>query len=85
MHQLVGCIVCIRGMYQESFVHIIGNDQQLHCDFYFFSDCDTCNVPGINNLQEVWETGEGECNVMMETRFEKLYEKIDLTLLNRWG
>ena len=31
----------------------------------------------------MWETGEGECNVMMETRFEKLYEKIDLTLLNR--
>ena len=41
------------------------------------------DVPGINNLQEVWETGEGECNVMMETKFEKLYEKIDLTLLNR--
>ena len=39
---------------------------------------------GINNLQEVWETGEGECNVMMETKFQKIYEKIDLTLLNRW-
>ena len=38
---------------------------------------------GINNLQDVWETAEGECNVMMETRFEKMYEKIDLTLLNR--
>ena len=38
---------------------------------------------GINNLQDVWETGEGECNVMLETQFEKLYEKIDLTLLNR--
>jgi len=38
---------------------------------------------GINNLHEVWETSEGECNVMMESRFEKLYEKIDLTLLNR--
>ena len=38
---------------------------------------------GINNLQDVWETGEGECNVMMEAQFEKLYEKIDLTLLNR--
>uniref|UniRef100_H2Z6W6 MPN domain-containing protein n=1 Tax=Ciona savignyi TaxID=51511 RepID=H2Z6W6_CIOSA len=38
---------------------------------------------GVNNLQDVWETGEGECNVMMETRYEKLYEKIDLTLLNR--
>ena len=33
--------------------------------------------------QDVWDTAEGECNVMMETRFEKMYEKIDLTLLNR--
>lgn len=39
--------------------------------------------PGINNLQDVWETAEGECNVMMESKFEKMYEKIDLTLLNR--
>ena len=38
---------------------------------------------GVNNLQDVWETGDGECNVMMECQFEKLYEKIDLTLLNR--
>ena len=38
---------------------------------------------GINNLQDVWDTGEGECNVMMESTFEKMYEKIDLTLLNR--
>ena len=40
-------------------------------------------MTGINNLQDVWETGEGECNVMMETKYEKMYEKIDLTLLNR--
>lgn len=40
-------------------------------------------LPGINNLQDVWETSEGECNVMLESRFEKMYEKIDLTLLNR--
>ena len=33
--------------------------------------------------QDVWDSSEGECNVMMESRFEKLYEKIDLTLLNR--
>eukprot|EP00041_Stephanoeca_diplocostata_P037416 m.1416831 g.1416831 ORF g.1416831 m.1416831 type:complete len:2325 (-) comp25031_c0_seq1:164-7138(-) len=38
---------------------------------------------GINNLQDVWDTSEGECNVMLDTKFEKLYEKIDLTLLNR--
>ena len=41
------------------------------------------NVSGINNLQDVWDTGEGECNVMLESKFEKMYEKIDLTLLNR--
>jgi len=40
-------------------------------------------VSGINNLTEVWDTGEGECIVMMEAHYEKLYEKIDLTLLNR--
>ena len=38
---------------------------------------------GINNLQEVWQTGEGECDVLLESQFEKMYEKIDLTLLNR--
>ncbi|RUS16869.1 PRP8 pre-mRNA processing factor 8-like protein, isoform CRA_d, partial [Endogone sp. FLAS-F59071] len=38
---------------------------------------------GINNLTDVWETSEGECNVMMETVFSKVYEKIDLTLLGR--
>ena len=38
---------------------------------------------GINNLQDVWDTSEGECGVMMETTFEKMYEKIDLNLLNR--
>ncbi|KAJ9070725.1 pre-mRNA-splicing factor 8 [Entomophthora muscae] len=38
---------------------------------------------GINNLTSVWETADGECNVLMETRLTKVYEKIDLTLLNR--
>ena len=38
---------------------------------------------GINNLQDVWDTSEGECNVMLESKYEKKYEKIDLTLLNR--
>lgn len=38
---------------------------------------------GINNLGGVWETADGECNVMMETQLSKVYEKIDLTLLNR--
>lgn len=34
-------------------------------------------------MADVWDTSEGECNVMLETSFDKLYEKIDLTLLNR--
>uniref|UniRef100_A0A1I8B273 RRM_4 domain-containing protein n=1 Tax=Meloidogyne hapla TaxID=6305 RepID=A0A1I8B273_MELHA len=38
---------------------------------------------GINNLQDVWDTDEGECNVLLEARLEKMYEKMDLTLLNR--
>jgi pre-mRNA-processing factor 8 len=38
---------------------------------------------GINNLQDVWDTNEGECNVLMEAKLEKMYEKMDLTLLNR--
>lgn len=38
---------------------------------------------GINNLQNIWDTAEGECNVMLESKFEKMYEKIDLTFLNR--
>jgi hypothetical protein len=43
-----------------------------------------CNhVLGINNLQDVWDVTEGECNVLLESKFEKMYEKIDLTLLNR--
>ena len=40
-----------------------------------------CN--GINNLSQVWDTAEGECVVMMQTELEKMFEKIDLTLLNR--
>lgn len=38
---------------------------------------------GINNLNGVWETADGECNVMIETQLSKVYEKMDLTLLNR--
>ncbi|KAF8202031.1 NUC071 domain-containing protein [Mycena galopus ATCC 62051] len=38
---------------------------------------------GINNLTDIWETSEGESNVLMETVLSKVYEKIDLTLLNR--
>ncbi|CAF2508128.1 unnamed protein product [Rotaria sp. Silwood2] len=38
---------------------------------------------GINNLQYIWNKNEGQCNVMVESNFEKFHEKIDLTLLNR--
>ncbi|KAI6689937.1 hypothetical protein NL676_026765 [Syzygium grande] len=38
---------------------------------------------GINNLQSVWDTSEGQCVVMLQTKFEKFFEKIDLTMLNR--
>ena len=37
---------------------------------------------GINNLENVWETSKGECVVMMQTALSRVYEKIDLTLLN---
>lgn len=47
------------------------------------ADLQILYIAGINNLQDVWDTTEGECNVMLESRFEKMYEKIDLTLLNR--
>lgn len=46
-------------------------------------DCFILRCQGINNLQEVWDTNEGECDVMLEARLEKVYEKMDLTLLNR--
>ena len=40
---------------------------------------------GINNLVDIWETGNGECVVMMQSELEKMFEKIDLTLLNRFA
>jgi len=40
-------------------------------------------VPGINNLTDIWDVNEGECVVLMETKFSKVFDKIDLTLLNR--
>jgi pre-mRNA-processing factor 8 len=38
---------------------------------------------GINNLHDVWETKEGECVVMMQSQFDKVFDKVDITLLNR--
>ncbi|EGW33924.1 uncharacterized protein SPAPADRAFT_133535 [Spathaspora passalidarum NRRL Y-27907] len=38
---------------------------------------------GINNLHQVWDIDQGQCNVMLETSLEKFAEQIDFTLLNR--
>jgi len=38
---------------------------------------------GVNNLEQVWETNDGESGVMMKTKLDRLFEKVDLTLLNR--
>jgi len=35
-------------------------------------------------LQGIWDTSDGQCVVMLQTKFEKLFEKIDLTVLNRY-
>lgn len=40
---------------------------------------------GINNLMDVWDTSNGECVVMMQSQFEKMWEKVDIILLNRCG
>lgn len=37
----------------------------------------------INNLSNVWSVENGECNVLISTTMSLVYEKIDLTLLNR--
>ena len=38
---------------------------------------------GINNLYDIWNCSENKCNVLLESKLEKVYEKVDLTLLNR--
>lgn len=52
-------------------------------DNFFFNKNNNYFFIGVNNLQDVWDVSEGECNVLLESKFEKIYEKIDLTLLNR--
>lgn len=37
----------------------------------------------MNNLHNIWNTDQGECVVLLESTLENVYEKIDLTLLNR--
>ncbi len=38
---------------------------------------------GVNNLHDIWSTDNGECVVLMQSSLEQVYEKMDLTLLNR--
>ncbi len=38
---------------------------------------------GINNLKDIWKTSNGENVVLLESMLDSVYEKIDLTLLNR--
>lgn len=38
---------------------------------------------GINNFEDIWNTDQEQCNVLMETKLSKVFEKVDLTLLNR--
>jgi len=38
---------------------------------------------GINNLHGVWDTSGDECVCLVQSKFEKVFDKIDLTLLNR--
>ncbi|CEP01163.1 unnamed protein product (mitochondrion) [Plasmodiophora brassicae] len=38
---------------------------------------------GVNNLHEIWQTANGECVVMLQAKFDRMFEKIDFTLLNR--
>jgi len=39
---------------------------------------------GINNLEDIWDVEDnGDSVVLLQSKFEKFYEKIDLTMLNR--
>ena len=38
---------------------------------------------GINNLTDIWDVSQGECVVLLQTKLEKVYEKMDFTLVNR--
>jgi pre-mRNA-processing factor 8 len=38
---------------------------------------------GLNNLEDIWNCDDESYTVLMQTRYERIYEKVDLTLLNR--
>lgn len=71
LHEFPEKTVESRSIYGIFIVLIFHHQLHLYC------------VAGINNLQDVWDVSEAECNVLLESKFEKIYEKIDLTLLNR--
>ena len=37
---------------------------------------------GVNNLKDIWDTTHGESVVLFQSQFEKVYEKVDLQILN---
>ena len=79
----------ITDAYLDQYLHFEGDKRHLFPNWIKPSD----NEPpplltykwcqGINNLSDIWNTSDGECVVMMETSLSRVYEKIDLTLLNR--
>ena len=70
------CVTC-NGLKNGYQLCLYTSEKFLYIELCFFP------FQGINNLQDVWETNDGECNVMIESKYDKIYEKIDLTLLNR--
>jgi pre-mRNA-processing factor 8 len=38
---------------------------------------------GLNNLTDIWDTENDRSTVLLQTKFDKVYEKMDPTLLNR--
>lgn len=38
---------------------------------------------GINNLTDIWQVEDGSCVALMQSKYDRMYEKMDLTLLNR--
>ncbi|EIW70772.1 hypothetical protein TREMEDRAFT_38390 [Tremella mesenterica DSM 1558] len=79
----------ITDAYLDQYLHYEGDKRRLFPPWIKPSD----NEPppllvykwanGLNNLTDIWDTSEGECVVLMETVLSRVYEKIDLTLLNR--
>ena len=79
----------ITDAYLDQFLHYEGDKRSLLPNWIKPADSEPPPLlvykwcQGINNLTDVWDTNDGECVVMMETVLSRVYEKIDLTLLNR--